>query len=142
LGVYCVHTYRQEKAVYQTKMRNSQNMVYMLYKEDEPGPNPLETLLSALSACKLVSFWDLAEKNKIDFEDVSIEITAVVGPAGRIEGTHQPRNTTKSIHSIWHIKSSQSDEQIEEYLKIVDQVCTVGSSLNPAIEFTHEIKRL
>ena len=142
MGVYTVRTYRQDKAVYQSKMRKSQNTVYMLYKEDESGPNPLETLLSALSACKLVNFWDLAEKYKIAFEDASIDITAIVGPDGVVEGTHQPKTTIKSIHSAWYIKSSLSDAEIEKYLKIVDGVCTVGNSLNPAIELTHEIKRL
>jgi uncharacterized OsmC-like protein len=65
----------------------------------------------------------------------------VVGPFGVVEGTHQPRNNVKSIHTVWYIKSSLTDEAIEEYLKIVDGTCTVGLSMDPAIEFTHEIKR-
>jgi uncharacterized OsmC-like protein len=141
LGVYSVRTFRQEKTVYQSAMRNHQITVYMQYKEGEAAPNPMETMLSALSSCKLVNFWDLAEKYKIAFDDASIEITAVVGSAGVVEGTHQPRNDVKSIHTTWSIKSNITDEEIEEYLKIVDGTCTVGLSMNPSIEFTHEIKR-
>ena len=136
MGVYSVRTFRQEKTVYQSEMRNHQNSVYMQYKEGESAPNPMETVLSALSACKLVDFWDLAEKYKIAFDDASIEVTAVVGPDGMVEGTHQPKNMIKSIHTVWSIKSKLSDEEIEKYLKIVDGACTVGNSMNPSIEFS------
>lgn len=141
MGVYTVRTFRQEKSIYHSEMRNCQNSVYMLYKEGESAPNPLETLLSALSACKLVNFWDLAEKYKIVFANAEIEITAVVGPDGVVEGTHQPKTTIKSIHTVWCIQSDITDEEIERYLKVVDGTCTVGNSLNPAIELSHEIRR-
>jgi len=142
LGVYSVCTFRQDKIVYRSEMRKCQNPVYMQYKEGEPGPNPLETMLSALSACKLVNFWDLAEKYKIAFEDASIEITAIVGPDGMVEDTHQPKSTIKSIQTVWYIQSSLSDEAIHKYLKIVDGVCTVGNSMNPSIDCSYEVKRL
>ena len=141
MGVYSVRTVRQEKTVYQSHMRNCSNTVYMQYKEGEPAPNPMETMLSALSACKLVNFWDLAAKYKIAFDDAAVEMSAVVGPAGMVEGTHQPRNDVKSIHTVWCIQSGMSDEEIEDYLKIVDGTCTVGLSMNPAIVWTHEIRR-
>ncbi len=112
----------------------------MQYKEGEPAPNPMETVLSALSSCKLVNFWDLAEKYKIAFEDASIEVTAIVGPDGMVEGTHQPKSTIKSIYTVWTIKSNLSEEELEKYLQIVDGTCTVGNSMNPAIECSHEIK--
>jgi len=142
LGVYSVRTFRQDKTIYYSEMRDHKNMVYMQYNQGEAAPNPMETLLSALSSCKLVNFWDLAGKYKIAFEDASTEMTAVVGPFGMVEGTHQPRNNVKSIHTTWRIKSEMTDEEIEKFLKIVDGTCTVGLSMDPAIEFTHEIVRL
>ena len=141
MGIYSAQTYRQEKTIYYSDIRNQKNFVHMKYQDGEPAPNPLETLLSALSACKLVNFWDLADKYKITFEDANINITAVVGPNGIVDGTHQPINTIKSIHTVWNIKSEQSDQEIEDFFRIVEAVCTVGNSLNPAIESTHEIKR-
>jgi len=142
LGVYSIRTFRQDKTVYVSEMRDHKIQVNMGYKPGEAAPNPLETLLSALSSCKLVNFWDLAGKYKISFEDADIEVTAVVGPFGVVEGTHQPRNNVKSIHSTWRIKTDMTDDAIEKYLKIVDGTCTVSLSMDPAIEFTDEIIRL
>ncbi len=91
MGVYSVRTFRQDKTVYHSEMRNHQNSVYMQYKEGEPAPNPMETVLSALSSCKLVNFWDLAEKYKIAFEDASIESQPLSAPTVWWKAPTSPR---------------------------------------------------
>lgn len=99
------------------------------------GMTPGELFLNSLAGCKIMSLMTLARKNKIDIEDITLEI---VGEAGLISPDDIGKEF-KKIDSTYNIVSSHPRSTIEELIKDADKICTVGNSLNSNIEKTYKI---
>lgn len=103
------------------------------------GMSPGELLLNSIAGCKMLSFTSAARLKKINFSDLSIEIIAEAKDAGIIEEVNIPKKEISKLHIIYRLKTQNSKEEIEECLKLVDELCTVANALSEKIEKTNEI---
>ncbi len=103
------------------------------------GMTPGEVLLNAIAGCKIISFMSLAKMSSLKIEDLVVEVEGEVDKDGFVEGTQIPKKAIKSIKTIYKIKTTNSKEEIENHLKLVDQLCTVGNVISDKVEKTNEI---
>ncbi|AFS79069.1 putative peroxiredoxin, OsmC-like protein [Gottschalkia acidurici 9a] len=132
----CVATYKDGLTV--QSISRDHNLIMDVSKEDR-GMTPGEMLINALAGCKLLSFVSLSRFRNINFENLSIEISAEAEDKGFVGETKIPAKSVKSIHIIYKIKTTNTKEEIREYLKLVDELCAVGNALREDIEKTEEI---
>lgn len=103
------------------------------------GMTPSQLMGSAVLGCRIISFVSLARKMKFEFESLEIELEATTRESGTVEGTRFKTHHYDKIHMIYKVKTTRTKEEIEEFLVLVHQLCTVGNALSDDIEQTHEI---
>ncbi|MEG0370762.1 MAG: OsmC family protein [Clostridium sp.] len=113
---------------------------------DMPSPigqnkamTPGEMLLSSIAGCKIISFSSLAKKSSINFDELTVEISGGIGGSGFIDGTKIPTKEIVSIHTTYKIKTTNTRDELEEFLVIVDKACTVAKAISQDIKSTNEV---
>ncbi|MEF9951993.1 MAG: OsmC family protein [Clostridium sp.] len=106
---------------------------------DNKGMTPGDMLLNSIAGCKIISFVSLGKKFNITFEDIEVEISGEVEKTGLVRDTHFPKKELVSIHTIYRITTPHSQEDIEDFLLKVDDLCIVGNALSDNIKKTSEI---
>jgi len=88
------------------------------------GPNPLETLLSALAACENVTANAVAKEMKFDLQGITFKITGEFDPRGFM-GDPNVRTYFEKVEVEATVKTTESEDRIKELQKAVEPRCPV-----------------
>lgn len=105
---------------------------------DEPestntGMNPVEILLTSFGACQAITATELARKRGFDLRAFWVEISGDLGREKVADG--QSVYKFKEIHYEPHIRSAESDEDIQQFLADVAKKCPVENTLAYGTKF-------
>jgi len=96
------------------------------------GMNPIEALLNALGACKCIVTRLAAKSMGIPLESLSIECKGTLDPDGFQDINPNAKIGLSEIETVFHIKSSANDADIEKLIAYVDSHCPVNDTIkNP-----------
>jgi putative redox protein len=119
----------------QTVVRSRQHTITI----DEPpamggqdtGPDPLSTLLSALAGCENVVANMVAKELNFDLQGIEFDIKGTIDPRGFMgDQSIKPYFQQVTIHA--KVKTSESQERIDELRRITDSRCPVYTTLKAA----------
>lgn len=111
------------------------------YTLDEPpelggqdlGMNPVESLLASFAACKGIVVRAFAEKFRINLKSVKVEIEGDLDPDGFMGLNREAKVGFSEMRTLYLIEADNSEEEIQRFLKFVENHCPVGDTLkNPA----------
>lgn len=106
------------------------------------GMCPVEAMLSAIAGCKIMSFKMAVQAKGMNFEDykdLQVEVSAELNDIGSLEGTKMAKLRVRSLHTVYKLKTTKSQSEVEELIKSVDELCVVGQALDDNIIKTQEI---
>lgn len=106
------------------------------------APNAGQMFLVALASCKLVSFLDLRLKHGMDIEAAEIEVRGSTGKEESILGTRYPSFRFLTIDYIFKVRTEHTEEELWEYLKFVNAVCTVGNTISDKVDQSYSFQRI
>lgn len=102
------------------------------------GMTPVEALLAALGACKVIVGSMYAKQRKINLNDIRVELEGDL--AKPKVGDKDPRIGFTKIVSSYYIDADNTDEEIAEFVKFIDKSCPVADTLIYAPEMESVIK--
>lgn len=140
MGNYNITTIKDPSGIY-----ISSNGLETVRMDNKPGKtlmNPAEVLLSSLGACKSMGFYDMAAKYNMDIKNCIIEIKSETGRGPKSEFTNRPVSMILSIEYVYKIESTNTDEELENFLHYVNGACTVSNSLNKDIKQSYRFERI
>ncbi|MDH3637090.1 MAG: OsmC family protein [Gammaproteobacteria bacterium] len=105
------------------------------------GPRPSEYVLAALAACHEVTYRLYADALDIPLDDVSVRVTGVSDARGFLSPDDDIPPGFQEIRGVINIKSSASDERIEELRRMVNDRCPVLDDLRTPIAVHMELER-
>lgn len=98
------------------------------------GMRPMEALLTSLASCAAMDVVHILNRQKEPLEDLQIEVEGERG-----EGTPTP--FTRIHLTFTAIGAGLTDKKVRRAVALsVEKYCSVGASLDPAIEVTHTTK--
>lgn len=98
---------------------------------DNSGPTALEMCVMSLSGCIGTIFAMVAQKMRIDFDRMEVELDAQ-------QNNGAP--TVTDVHFRLSIKTSEDKSRIEKCLEVTENTCPVGVLYKQAgVKITHEI---
>lgn len=101
---------------------------------DNSGPTALEVCVMGLSGCIGTIFAMVAQKMRISFEKMEVELDAQ-------QKDNAP--TITDVHFILSIKTDAEMAKVEKCLEVTENTCPVGVLFRQAgVKITHEIKYL
>lgn len=104
------------------------------------APGAASTFMASLASCKLVSLLELRAKYKMDIEYAEVLVKGVTGWGEPIEGSHLKISRFRNLDFIFRLKTSNTDEELWEYMKFVNGACTMGNSISEKIDITYRIE--
>ncbi len=101
-------------------------------KGDDFGMNPIETFLSALAGCFLITLRFTAASMNVDISEANAELEGEIDPRGfmGVEGVYAGLQNVKLKLTV---KSSSTEEKIRSLLELVENRCPVNSTLKKGI---------
>lgn len=119
----------------------------MSFTLDEPedlggtneGMNPVEALLSALGACKVIVARSFAKSQKINLKSITLEEEGELDPDGFTGKNKNAKIGFSKITSKFHIEADNTEEEIQKFVEFVERTCPVQDSLINSPEMVHEI---
>ena len=94
----------------------------------DQGMNPVEALLSALGACQAIVARAYAEQFEIDLQGFRVDVQGKLDTDGFM-GVKDVRCGYQSITYDIHIKTTASEEKVQEFVKFIEKTCPVGDTL-------------
>lgn len=88
----------------------------------EMGPNPMETVLSALAACENISARIIAQEMEFDLRGIDFEIVAELDPQG-IMGDPNIRTYFEKVKVKATLKTTESNDRIQALKQAVERRC-------------------
>lgn len=104
------------------------------------GMNPVEALLSALGACKVIVARSFAKSQGINLKSISVFEEGELDPDGFMGKNKDAKIGFSKITSKFHIEADNTDEEIEKFVAFIERTCPVQDSLVHAPEMAHEIQ--
>jgi putative redox protein len=95
------------------------------------GPNPLQTVLGALAGCENVSAHIIAREMNFDLQGLTFKIKGEFDPRGFM-GDPNVRPYFEKITVEAAVKTSESEERIQELKEKVESRCPVYTMLKAA----------
>jgi len=97
---------------------------------EDTGATALELAVMALAGCITTIFKIVAEKRKLDYSDLTVEIDAEKG-----------EKTIEKCKATLIIRTSASKEEVEKTLELTEKICPVGILFEKAgVSITWEVK--
>lgn len=106
---------------------------------DDTGMNPVEALLCALGACKVIVAKSFARMQGIHLKNIRIELTGELDPDGFMGQNPAAKIGFSKITSHFHIDADNSTEDIAAFVDFINQTCPVHDSMAHAPEFASTI---
>lgn len=97
----------------------------------DQGPNPLQATLSALASCENVTAHMAAKEMNFDLQGIAFEISGKFDPKGFM-GDPEVRPYFQSVEVKAVVKTSESDERIQELQEKVESRCPVYTMMKAA----------
>lgn len=97
------------------------------------GMNPVEAVLGALGACQTIVAFAFAEAQGIDLQDFSVDIEGDLDTDGFL-GLSDVRPGCSEIRFNMHIKSSNTEEEIEKFVDFIEKTCPVGDMIENGVK--------
>ncbi|MGD6818585.1 OsmC family protein [Metabacillus sp. 84] len=97
----------------------------------DEGPNPLATLLGALSGCETVVAGMVAKEMNFDLQGIDFDISGELDPRGMM-GDENVRPYFNKITINAKVKTTESDDRIQELKEKTDSRCPVFTTLKAA----------
>lgn len=91
---------------------------------NDMGPNPLETLLSALAACENVTANAVAKEMKFDLQGITFKITGEFNPRGFM-GDPNVRTYFEKVEVEATVRTTESEDRIKELQKAIEPRCPI-----------------
>ncbi len=105
----------------------------------DTGMNPVESVLSALGACKCIVARCFAKAHRIDLQDFHIELEGDLDPDGFMGKNSEVKIGFSEIRSKIYIKSNSSKEDIEKFVEFIDRTCPVADTLTNSPKLITEL---
>ncbi len=106
------------------------------------GVDPVETLLAALGACELVIAKSFAPLKGIDLKSIRVEVVGEFDDYG-FEFLQQEHKTSRvgfaKISSTYHIESSNTAEEVANFIAFVESNCPVKDTLEVPSTFESQV---
>ena len=97
----------------------------------DEGADPLSTFLSALAGCENVIANLVAKEIHFDLQRIEFDVTGILDPRGFMgEPNVKPYFEKVIIHA--KVKTSETQERVNELQKITDQRCPIFTTLKAA----------
>jgi uncharacterized OsmC-like protein len=93
------------------------------------GMNPVEALLTALAACKIIVVKSFARKHKIKLNSVRVECEGVLDPDGFMGLNADAKIGFSEITTHFYIDAENTPEEIAGYIDFVEASCPVQDSI-------------
>lgn len=106
---------------------------------NDEGMNPVECLLVALGGCKCIVAKAFANKNRINLQDIRIELDGVLDPDGFLGKNKDAKIGFSKITTRFYIKADNTKEEIEKFVDFIEKTCPVHDTLENTPEFSTEI---
>ncbi len=100
----------------------------------DEGMNPVEITLASLAGCLSITSAFLANKMKIDINDLSIEVEGEIDD--KAMSSAEVDSGFKEIRYNLKIDSDADEEKIEKLYQSIEQYCPVSDTLERGIEIT------
>ncbi|WP_270180677.1 OsmC family protein [Alkalihalobacillus sp. CinArs1] len=102
----------------------------------DEGANPLATLLASLAGCENAIANFVAKEIDFDLQGIEFAINGELDPKGMM-GAEGVRPYFQKINVDAKVKTSESEERVQELQRIVDSRCPVYTTLEAAdVEMT------
>lgn len=92
---------------------------------NDTGMNPVEALLSALGACKMIVVKSFARMHKIKLNSVRVELDGVLDPDGFMGKNPEAKIGFSEITTHFYIDADNSEEEIANFVDFVERTCPV-----------------
>lgn len=99
----------------------------------DKGMNPVEAVLGALGACQTIVAFAFAEAKGIDLQEFEVDVEGDLDTDGFL-GLSDVRPGCSEIRFNIHVKSSNSEEEIAEFIDFVEKTCPVGDMLENGVK--------
>ncbi|MDE3840414.1 osmotically inducible protein C [Bacillus methanolicus] len=95
------------------------------------GPNPLQTVLGALIGCENIVANMVAKEINFDLQGIIFSVKGELDPRG-YKGDPNVRTYFQKVEISAEVKTSESEDRIQELKKITDSRCPVFNLLKAA----------
>ncbi|CQR47430.1 OsmC-like protein [Paraliobacillus sp. PM-2] len=97
----------------------------------DAGPNPLQSLLAALTGCENVTAQMAAKQMGFDLQGISFRVKGILDPRGFMG---DPSVTTyfEKVSVKAEVKTTETEERIKELQEVVESRCPVYNTLKAA----------
>lgn len=98
----------------------------------QEGFKPIDLLVSTIAGCSQIVFTRILEKQRIQYDSLTLQIDAVQSEDGA--------NPLTKVSLLYTISGSDLVlEKLEKALRLVPSNCTIMQSLNPNIEVIEQV---
>lgn len=97
----------------------------------DSAPDPMSTMLAALAACENVMAQIISKEMNIQIEDISFKVEGELDPSG-LMGNLDVKPYFEKVKVEAFLKTSASQEQVDELRKKVDQRCPIFRTIKDA----------
>ncbi|MEK8132940.1 OsmC family protein [Paenibacillus filicis] len=94
----------------------------------DTGMNPVEALLGSLGACQSIVARVYAKKFNISLNDFWVEVEGDLDLDGFFKKS-DVRPGYSDIRYTFHIKTDSPRDQVEEFVKFLEETCPVGDTI-------------
>jgi len=95
------------------------------------GPNPMETVLSALAACESITAHIIAQEMEFDLQGIDFDITAQLDPRG-VMGDPNIRVYFEKVEVKAALRTTESDDRIQALKQAVERRCPAYGMIKAA----------
>ncbi|MBP2241471.1 putative OsmC-like protein [Cytobacillus eiseniae] len=97
----------------------------------DTAADPMSTLLAALAGCENVMAQIIAKEMNIEIEDISFKVEGELDPSG-LMGNLEIKPYFEKVKVQAFLKTSASEEEVDELRKKVDQRCPIYRTIKDA----------
>ncbi|MFA7075631.1 MAG: OsmC family protein [Candidatus Izemoplasmatales bacterium] len=101
------------------------------------GINPMSALLSVLGACQAIVASMFAKQFNIEFTDFYLEIEGDMDLAGIMQ-KKDVRSGFQEIRFKTHFKSSNNEEELNEFSRFIEKYCPISDSLANGVKLVNQ----
>jgi uncharacterized OsmC-like protein len=105
---------------------------------NDKGMNPVEDVLCALGACQAIVARAFAESKGINLKEFWVELEGDLDPDG-FQGLSDVRPGFQAIRTIAHVNADNTEEEIKNFVKFVENTCPVADTIKHSAKMSSEV---
>ncbi|HFO9584570.1 TPA: OsmC family protein [Listeria monocytogenes] len=95
----------------------------------DTGMNPVEVLLNSLGACLTIVAKSFAKSKKINLNSFKVELEGELDTDGFMYKNPEIKKGFSKINIIFHVDADNSTEEINSFIKFVEETCPVHDTI-------------